>query len=370
MSLSDTLHFDEFRYRDVHQDLPLTTLRAKLKELDESESAHGVGLGYSLLGAVATGGLSLLGTAYTGRQLSVINQKMKILKEIIHQRSNEEEAPASPKPIVSKSGATAWVWGPPRDDHNSLEDVSSDRADAGSLSSRSDGSIASSSPKRMASPEPKQMSTANLSSTQVSSSLAQPIRPSPDAKSVTRTQFFIAPNNTLYIERTRSKETSSTLKGDAVFDEAQYLSQVRYQSPENLRKERDAQHQRSVRFIREMQTSLSPDRRGAVEKELSIIGKKRTILNKLIQEAGQVAIDPRSELSTSSSVKQVHPREEQTLISLLDSSEEIVDVNIGSNSHPHPMNTVISGTVDSTSTETFDDDFVQKRPDPSSDAYY
>ncbi|KAG8807308.1 hypothetical protein FRC17_004525, partial [Serendipita sp. 399] len=513
MSFSETLHFDEIRYRIERLALPYDTLQTELVELIKSVTNHRIGLTYSLLGVIATSGLSLLGTAYTGRQLSIMNQKIEILKEILRQRSNEGFSPQEINELFRTETNNVkdepWSQSPPSG------------VNAGSISSESEESVAV--------PAPKPGSRLVGTNTKSSSTVPLPIQPtqySSDFEPAIHTQFRNASISTTINERRsqgpgnpvpelafdedryreqlrqesqisldqkladvfaekkrlmrnmqdsmsseqrqtmerqcsivdskrailleriyqktefdegdyriqlqdlpllslqavlrqlqeeltgltvdahsslppmmkkkkkeeievitvkqriveelieqrstakRSRGQRPSIEVDAVFNEAQYLSQVRFHSVESLRKEHDALHQRSVQLIREMRASLSPHRRGAVEKELSIIGKKRTILNKLIEEAGQVVIDPRSELPASSSVKRARPREEQTLISLLDSSEEVVDVNTGSNSHRHSLNTVIGGTVDGPSTEIFDDDFVQKRPDPSSDAYY
>ncbi|KAG8807307.1 hypothetical protein FRC17_004524 [Serendipita sp. 399] len=93
---------------------------------------------------------------------------------------------------------------------------------------------------------------------------------------------------------------SPNIQLDTLFNEAQYVSQMTLRSLTDLRNERDAQQQHSGQLIRELQSSLSPDRRGAVEKQLSVIGKKRAVLNRMIQEAETSSVHSKSKPSTLS----------------------------------------------------------------------
>ncbi|KAG8806465.1 hypothetical protein FRC17_004975, partial [Serendipita sp. 399] len=160
---------------------------------------------------------------------------------------------------------------------------------------------------------------------------------------------------------------SPNIQLDTLFNEAQYVSQMTLRSLTDLRNERDAQQQHSGQLIRELQSSLSPDRRGAVEKQLSVIGKKRAVLNRMIQEAETSSVHSKSKPSTSSRANPVHPPGRRSPTLPEDDSEEIADNDRGSTSRSHhPMNPTMGGSAHPTSTETFHENVSHTRSDHSS----
>ncbi|KAG8769583.1 hypothetical protein FS842_002742 [Serendipita sp. 407] len=177
---------------------------------------------------------------------------------------------------------------------------------------------------------------------------------------------------------TNAPEPEPLVEVDTPFKQEDYQSQFRNESLENLQRERHSLLQENIRLVQEMQGTLSPEKRGATEKQLSIVGKKRVIVNSLMHEAEERAIYSQV-TSTSSARSPAHPSNEKWSAApspslLLDTSEEIVDVVTSLRPlAPHPIN--MGGNVakaDLLSTETFDDGaFSPTRPDPTAtDAFY
>ncbi|KAG8829597.1 hypothetical protein FRC17_006336 [Serendipita sp. 399] len=86
MGFGDTLHFDEYKYRREHKYLSTSVIKKKLQQKTMQMASSSFGMGAGIGGAAFTGGLSLLGSAYSARQLSVLDQQTTILKEILAER--------------------------------------------------------------------------------------------------------------------------------------------------------------------------------------------------------------------------------------------------------------------------------------------
>lgn len=81
MGLLDTLSFNEDKYRRKTSSEDSYVLRKKHHAKVRTEALHIVGVGASLTMAAATAGTSLLGTAYSARQISVVRQQREIIEE-------------------------------------------------------------------------------------------------------------------------------------------------------------------------------------------------------------------------------------------------------------------------------------------------
>ncbi|KAG8852295.1 hypothetical protein FRB91_006662 [Serendipita sp. 411] len=333
-SVSETFEFDEVKYRADHKNLPLPTLRAKLKELDESETNHKVGLRSSLMAVVFTAGVSLVGTAYTGRHLYIIDQKQKILKEILRQRSDEESAPAATRSNTTSAWSKKWEQHVARRSTETSSDRDSTKANN---SSDSDSNLGSEGSSRVLSPvahkvaNPFNQSTLNTTTHSrnrptpsphpdptPASPPAQQTNPFSNVESSTRQQFRNASISTLYEERTKLEKTVSSLttkiqghlsyleRQDAEIrvssakrqlntihkmieespelDERQFrrdLQDLPLSSLQAMLHRLDDQRER----LKVMgQLPLLPAQREENERKMSVVGKKRAIVNQAINE--------------------------------------------------------------------------------------
>jgi hypothetical protein len=86
MGVLDTLRFSEKKYREKHSKWSDRDLIKKHHEKVMIHTMNAGGATAGVLGAAATGGVSLLQTAYSARQMSVVKQQRKILEQILQDR--------------------------------------------------------------------------------------------------------------------------------------------------------------------------------------------------------------------------------------------------------------------------------------------
>jgi hypothetical protein len=89
MGFRDTLKFDRHKYYKKHRYLDPHVLRKKhhAKVMLLASTTGGVAAGVG--GAVVTGGLSIAGAAYSGRQHYIARKQMEILEEIMEEEGIE-----------------------------------------------------------------------------------------------------------------------------------------------------------------------------------------------------------------------------------------------------------------------------------------
>ncbi|KAG8850713.1 hypothetical protein FRB91_008845 [Serendipita sp. 411] len=92
MGFFDTLGFDEGRYRRDHKNEATPVLLKKLKEKKGQIGRRAFGVGAGIGAAAFTGGISLVGTAYSARQISVIDQQCDIIKAILRERGYYDDS--------------------------------------------------------------------------------------------------------------------------------------------------------------------------------------------------------------------------------------------------------------------------------------
>ncbi|KAG8829598.1 hypothetical protein FRC17_006337 [Serendipita sp. 399] len=92
MGFFDTFGFDEYKYRRDHEHQSTSNLEKKLKEKKGQIARRAFGVGAGIGAAAFTGGVSLVGTAYSARQISVIDQQCDILKDILRRRGQLDDS--------------------------------------------------------------------------------------------------------------------------------------------------------------------------------------------------------------------------------------------------------------------------------------
>ncbi|KAG8816672.1 hypothetical protein FRC18_000884 [Serendipita sp. 400] len=81
--------FDEYKYRRENQHLSTPTIERMLRQKTVELASSSFGMGAGIGGAAFTGGLSLLGTAYSARKYSVVEQQVAVLKSILIERGDD-----------------------------------------------------------------------------------------------------------------------------------------------------------------------------------------------------------------------------------------------------------------------------------------
>jgi hypothetical protein len=89
MGIRDTFNFDEDEYRYEHKNCSSTDLVKKHHEKTRSISAATVSTGVGVLGAAASGGVSLALSGFALRQIDVLSQQAAILEEILVSRGED-----------------------------------------------------------------------------------------------------------------------------------------------------------------------------------------------------------------------------------------------------------------------------------------
>ncbi|KAG8852296.1 hypothetical protein FRB91_006663 [Serendipita sp. 411] len=335
--------FDEMRYRVQFQNLPFITLQAAMSNLLEEQKK------------LRTKMMSLFSSVEKRKkeeEMTILRTKRKVVEELIQQRSNTggDKKNASYFSSLDEERYRSQLRNLPL---AALQRVMSDlQEEEARLRKEAYSSISSFEKKRRE-----------------------------EEIAIVQMKFKVVEGliQRLWNEgATNGSAPEPLVEVDTPFKEEDYQSQFRNESLENLQRERHSLLQENIRLVQEMQGSLSPEQRGATERQLSIVGKKRVIVNSLMHEAEERAIYSQV-TSTSSARPPAHPFDEKWSAApspslLLDTSEEIVDIVTSLRPlAPHPIN--MGGNVakaDLLSTETFDDGaFSPTRPDPTTtDAFY